>query len=116
MKILVVDDFDIARELLVESLLKENPNLIILEASTGEIALEILKQNMDVKRVILDLNLPGIKGMEVLKEIKRLYPFISVNVVSGLISSKQIERALEEGAKSVIIKPFSFDKILSLIS
>ena len=70
-RVLVIDDDEIVREVLVEHLENEGHNVIA--CSNGYRGLEIFK-NEKFDLVILDLIMPGINGLEVLKEIKRFSP------------------------------------------
>jgi DNA-binding NtrC family response regulator len=86
--LLIVDSDEAMRESLTGVL---RPDLRVLRAGTGEGALQIMEKE-DVDLMILDAQLPGISGFEVLKIIKENYPYVEVVVVS---TTKELEIAIE---------------------
>ncbi len=109
-KILVVDDEIEARRLLKESL----EDYDILLAEDGTQALEILKETRDIDLILLDIRLPDIGGIEVLKKIKKFNPFLPVVMVSALTDAPIIVEAIKKGATDFITKPL--DKQLLRLS
>lgn len=109
-KILVVDDEIEARKLLKESL----KDYDILLAEDGIQALEILKQTKDIDLILLDIRLPDIDGIEVLKRIKEFNSFLPVVMVSALTDAPIIVEAMKRGATDFITKPL--DKQLLKLS
>lgn len=79
-----------------------------VEASfSGEEAIERLQARAtDV--VLLDLMLPGVSGLEVLKRVKALYPDVKVVIVTGVDQDDVRETARRFGAAAYITKPFDF--------
>jgi len=74
---------------------------------SGEEAIEQLRQHSaDV--ILLDLVLPGLSGIEVLKRAKQLYPNANVVIVSALDQNDVRETATRYGASAYITKPFDF--------
>lgn len=69
MNILIIDDEKIYRDELTDFLTNKGYNLF--QAKNSEIGLQILHEN-DIDIVILDYNLPGITGIEVLKKLKKI--------------------------------------------
>ena len=88
-------------------------------ASSGEEAFDALNILGDIDLMVLDLTLPGISGMDVLKEMKRSFPSIPVMVVSASKQSKTAAEWLALGACEYLEKPFEvcdlLDKIQSLV-
>jgi len=79
-KILVVDDEEPVRDLLEDLFKKED--CLSIGCASGEEALSILKEEIfDV--VLLDIKLPGISGLEVLKEIRQKYTNLPVVMITG---------------------------------
>ncbi|MDD7416399.1 MAG: response regulator transcription factor, partial [Spirochaetales bacterium] len=78
LKILFVDDHVGLRDGMTQMLKNKNPDFDFLCASDYEGALETLEENSDIKIVILDLNLDGRSGLELIPEIKKLYPDIAI--------------------------------------
>src|SRR5439155_856849 len=102
-RILVVDDELGPRESL-RMLLK--PAYQITTADSGRAALEILSQiRPDV--VILDIKMPEMDGLEVLRRVKRADPTIEVVMITAYASLETVKLALTHGAFEYLIKPFS---------
>ena len=79
-------------------------------ASTGEEAIErFMRQPPDV--VLLDIRLPGISGLEVLKRARDLCPATKVIMVTGSLDEGTEETAKVYGARAYITKPFDFSEI-----
>ena len=108
-RILVVDDEDIIRESLSFILKKEG--YAVAEAENGKIAYEkLLEETFDL--VISDLEMPGMKGIQLLEEAKKLNvqaPFIIVTAYGSLDTAIT---ALRSGASDYILKPLEFDELL----
>ena len=80
-------------------------------ATSGEAALsEIEKERPDI--VVLDLKMPGMGGMEVLKEIKTRDPSIDVIILTGSVDSEIGEIALRAGATYHIVKPMDIEDLM----
>ncbi|TAL26362.1 MAG: sigma-54-dependent Fis family transcriptional regulator [Nitrospirae bacterium] len=103
-KVLVIDDDEIVREVLVEHL--ENEGYEVTACSTGYRGLEIFR-NDKFDLIILDLIMPGINGLEVLKEIKRFSPHSVVILVTAFGSIENAVDAMRAGAFDYITKPFN---------
>ena len=111
-KILVVDDESIIRENL-ERILKEE-NYSVSSMDNGTDALAIL-ENTDMDVVLLDLNLPDLSGLEVLRKAKILDPELMVIVITGYASVDSAVEALKLGAYDYIKKPFKADVIKLIV-
>ncbi|MCP3952123.1 MAG: response regulator [Desulfobacterales bacterium] len=77
----------------------------VFKADRGNRGLEILKSN-PVALVLLDMKMPGMDGMEVLKLIRRDHPEILVVVITGFATIETAIEAMKEGAYDFIPKPF----------
>jgi two-component system response regulator PilR (NtrC family) len=108
-KILVVDDEQIIRESLSFILSKEKYE--VNEAENGKIAYELLK-NTSYDLVITDLEMPEMKGIELLGEIKRMNLQTSTIVITAYGSMETAIAALRNGASDYILKPVEFDELL----
>jgi CheY-like chemotaxis protein len=81
-----------------------------ITVATGEDALKKLPMgNVDV--VLLDLRLPGMSGMDVLREIKSTYPRTAVIVVTGVGDAETVVEAMKTGAVDYITKPFAVERV-----
>ncbi len=111
-KILVVDDEPIIRENLERILSEENYE--VRSVALGKDALNILEETeMDV--LLLDLNLPDINGLEVLKEAKKLDSELMVIIITGYASVESAVKAIKLGAYDYIKKPFKADVIKLIV-
>ena len=110
--ILVVDDERSVVDLLSEDLAEEGYNCAT--APTGEKALEKLSMG-SIDAILLDLNLPGISGMDVLKEVKSICPETTVIVVTAAGDAQTAVEAMKIGAADYIIKPFELERVNSSI-
>lgn len=108
-KILVVDDEDIIRESLSFILKKEKYE--VEEAANGKIAFEMLKET-SYDLVITDLEMPQMKGIELLDEIKKMNLQTNTIVITAYGSMETAIAALRSGASDYILKPVEFDELL----
>ncbi|HEV2853127.1 MAG TPA: sigma-54 dependent transcriptional regulator [Thermoanaerobaculia bacterium] len=109
MNILIVDDEEVLQDILTVLIRKEGHTPLV--AGTGEAALTILDRE-EVDLVLLDLMLPGMHGMEVLREIRRLDPDQVVVVITAFSSIESAIEAMREGAFHYIPKPFKNEEVL----
>jgi len=109
--ILIVEDEAGPRESL-RMILK--PFYNILTASDGEQAIRIL-QAQKVDLVTLDLNMPGMMGIDVLKEIKRLKPEVEVVIITALVTLPNAQQAIQHGASDFLSKPFHVSEVITVI-
>jgi DNA-binding response OmpR family regulator len=111
-RILIVED-DVSLGKFLSRALKLK--LFAVEVSLdGEAAWETL-QNSTYDLVILDLNLPRIDGMELLKRLRKDQPALRVLVLTARNRTEDLVLALEQGADDCLIKPFSFLELLARV-
>lgn len=112
-KVLVVDDDPLQREVTSNLLRKLGYDISIV--SSGEEAVEFIRNNpQDI--VLLDMVMsPGIDGTETFKRIIELYPQQKALIISGYADSEKIEIALELGILGFVGKPLSLKSIASAI-
>ncbi len=112
MRVLIVDDHQVVRHGLKGIFADAFPELQTGEAENSQSALELLmKQGWDL--VLLDVNLPGRSGLEVLEEVKRLRPQTPVLVLSAYPEEEFAIRSLKAGASGYLNKSLSSDEILA---
>ena len=110
--ILVVDDEVGPRESL-RMILK--PIYEVHTAGNGQEALNFISEKK-VDLVTLDLKMPGISGIDVLKEIKKLQPDIDVIIVTGYGTLSNAQEIMRYGAVDFISKPFNVADIICIVS
>ena len=111
--ILVCDDEEGIREsfkLILEDL------YTLRFATNGVEALEMLKKDATPSLMLLDIKMPKLHGMEILKQIKKLKPTLPVIIVTGYQSVEMAQEAIKNGAADYIPKPFESKQILKTIS
>jgi two-component system invasion response regulator UvrY len=114
MRILIVDDHEIVRRGLKEILADEFPKLKAGEAENSRMALELAaSQQWDI--ILLDINIPGRSGLEVLEELKRLRPNTPVLVLSAYPEEEFAIRSLKLGASGYLNKSLSSDEVVSAV-
>jgi len=108
----IADDEPLMREQLRARLGEVWPELeIAAEARNGAEALEqITAQNPDL--VFLDIRMPGLDGIEVLRQARLLVPCLAVLMISTSAAGADVARALDGGACGYLIKPFRHEDVL----
>ena len=109
--ILVIDDEPGIRTVLRD--IFEDESYSVYDAGDGIEGLEILASEV-IHLVVLDVWLPNIGGIDVLKKIKEEYPEIEVIIISGHANIDLAVKAVKLGAFDFLEKPLSLDKILTL--
>jgi heterodisulfide reductase subunit A2 len=110
--ILVVDDEAIVRESIRDWL--KDAGYQVSVAESGEEALKMI-QKQDFGVMILDLRLPGINGIDVLKKAKTLKPDIKSIVITAYPTMLTQEEATKLGAIDYLVKPIFPDKLEELV-
>jgi two-component system response regulator (stage 0 sporulation protein F) len=108
-KIVIVDDQFGIRILLREVFQREGYRTF--EAANGPNAIELVKtENPDL--VLLDMKIPGMDGLEILENLKKISPDIKVIIMTAYEELDIIEEALELGALTPFTKPFDIDQLV----
>ncbi|MGA7878418.1 MAG: sigma-54 dependent transcriptional regulator [Desulfoferrobacter sp.] len=111
-KILVVDDEPIVCLSLANWLQEEN--YLAKAVQDGPSAIEAIKeQNWDI--VLLDLKMPGMDGLEVLRKIKEIAPQIVIIMMTAYASVPSSVQAMKEGAYDYIIKPLDVEELTLML-
>jgi DNA-binding NtrC family response regulator len=109
--ILIVEDEAGPRESL-RMILK--PFYDLYTAANGIDAIQLVQKH-NISLVTLDLNMPGLSGIEVLKEIKKIKPDIEVIIITALATLPNAQVGLRFGASDFISKPFHVSEVLSIV-
>ncbi len=75
-----------------------------------------LSSHNEVDVVMLDVNLPSLSGLEVLKQIRRSHAELPVIMISGFVSTENAMEAMREGAYEYLTKPFAIDKLIDTVN
>jgi two-component system invasion response regulator UvrY len=114
MKILIADDHTIFREGL-KHILTEYPDMIVAdEARNGREVLDKIWNN-DYDMVLLDISMPGMTGLEALKQLKNDRPKLPVLVLSMHPEEQYAVRALRAGASGYLTKESAPDELMTAI-
>ncbi len=111
-KLLIVDDEKSVRYSFKK--LFSGANYDIIEAGNAIEALALF-QAQQPQLVIVDIEMPGKSGLELLKELKELSPFVPVIVITAYGSGDRVIKAMKYGAYEYIEKPFEIPKLISLV-
>ncbi len=106
-KILIVDDHPLFRESLsgvLQGLELHGKNPTILLAEDAMHALTVIEENKDIDIIMADIDMPGMDGLTLLKQIKPLLPDTIIVMISGSENSIDVQHALKLGAKGFIQK------------
>lgn len=107
-KVLIVDDQNGIRVLLMEVFSSEGYNTF--QASNGKLALEIVKNDAP-DLVLLDMKIPGMDGLEILKHVKAIDRNIKVIMMTAYGELDMIKEATDLGALMHFTKPFDIDEM-----
>ncbi len=77
---------------------------------------QVVQSEEDIDLVMLDVNLPSMSGLEVLKEIRQVRDQLPVIVISGFVSTENAMEAMREGAFEYLTKPFEIDKLIDTVN
>jgi two-component system, NtrC family, nitrogen regulation response regulator NtrX len=111
--ILIIDDEDGIRNVLGDVL--QDEGFAVLRAAEGPEGLRCLKTEL-VDFIFLDVWLPGVGGLDVLRMIKEEFPEVPVVMISGHATVDIAVKAVKNGAWDFVEKPLSIDKILAVVS
>lgn len=114
-KVLIADDESSVRESLLLSISWNEFDMEVVGcASTGKEALEIAsREKIDI--AILDIRMPGINGLEVCANLRKMKENIQLIIISGYAEFSYAERAMEFGVLGYCLKPLDYDKVKKLL-
>ena len=115
MKILHADDHSLFREGLGFFLKLLDPAVVTLEASNVQAALDKLTLEAPVDLMLLDLEMPGMNGIEGFHTIRRRHPQLPVVIVSGLNDLRVIRALLDGGARGYIPKLAQSEQLMDAL-
>lgn len=112
-KILIVDDQNGIRVLLVEVFNSEGYKTF--QASNGKLALDLVKRESP-DLVLLDMKIPGMDGLDILKHIKQIDPAMKVIMMTAYGELDMIKEATDLGALMHFTKPFDIDELRVVVN
>lgn len=115
MKILVVDDHPLILEALQHLLRQLDDEVELYGASSAEAGRSLVAAHKDASLLLLDLNLPGVQGMELLSELRENFPAVPIVIISGSDRHEDIVRVIDLGAMGFIPKHSSNSVMLQAL-
>lgn len=113
-KVFIVDDHEIIREGL-KKILREEPDLVVVgEAQSGDEVLQNIK-NIDCDIMLLDMNMPGRSGLDLIGDLKNLKPMMHILVLSIHPEDKFALRTLKAGASGYLCKDTALEELVIAI-
>ena len=113
-KILVVDDSEVERVVIIDSLRKDGFT-VLAAASSDEALAQLERERPDL--LLLDVIMPGVNGLQLCRNLRRDPRFAQLPIV--LVTSKKTEAdrhwGLKQGASDYLTKPFSVDQLLTVV-
>lgn len=111
-KVVLVEDHNIVRDGIKMLLESEAGIHIVGEATNGLEALELVAMNEDVDVILSDINMPGMDGLAMIRELKESHPAIKVIILTMLDNEKYVTKAFNEGAVGYLLKNVSSDELI----
>jgi DNA-binding NtrC family response regulator len=111
--VMLVDDETAFVETMTKRL--EKRDLRIIAAYSGKEALETLKNNQNVDAIILDVKMPGMDGIETLREIKKISPLTEVIMLTAHATVESAIEGMKQGAYDYLMKPCSIDQLMEKV-
>ena len=113
LNILIVDDDPYSLILLKEYL--NSLNAEIYTATNGKKAVEICKNQM-IDLILTDILMPGMNGIDTIKSIRKNNKDVKIIVQTGFASKEKTDEIISTGADAFILKPYSKNELLYVIS
>ncbi len=114
--VIVAEDHPMFRAALVLTVSRLMPGALLIEVASHAELEKALARSGDVKLVLLDLRMPGARGLSSLVFLRGEYPEVSVAIISGGAYAESIRRARKLGASAFIPKSASIDTIAQALS
>ncbi len=115
LKLLFVDDHIGVRDAIITSLTQNKNDFEFSVATNKEESLEIIKSNSEISTVIMDLNLNGTNGLDVVSELRRIRPELQVLIYSMYNDPIHIEQALGNDVQGFISKDATIEELRKAI-
>jgi DNA-binding NarL/FixJ family response regulator len=110
--ITLVEDHNIVRNGIKELITKEPDMNIAAEARNGGEVLQMLEDGLETNLIITDINMPGIGGLKLVKEISQKHPDIRLAILSMYDQTEYITEAFKNGAHGYILKNARPDELI----
>ena len=111
-RIMIVDDDSALRMTLEEILIDEGQDVI--SAEDGYRAVELASEGQ-FALIFMDVQMPGMNGVDALIKIKEILPDCAVVMMTGFSVDALVRRALSEGALTILTKPIAFEQMIEIL-
>lgn len=113
-RVLIVEDHELIRFGLKTAFESKGVSIEILEASTGEEAINLVKNN-DLDAIILDLGLPTLNGIDTALEIKKIKNDIKIIILTSHNSESEVIDSIKAGARAYCSKDINPDRLVTIV-
>jgi len=96
--ILIVDDSTVSRMMIKTKIISMKPDWEILEAKDGDQALSVTKEHADIDYFSVDLNMPGMDGLELIEKLQDSYSSSQIALLTANIQEEIFKRSMKLGA------------------
>jgi excisionase family DNA binding protein len=114
-RVLVVDDEEPVRQMVATMLRAAGPGFEVVGAGDGAAALEELTKR-PAQLLITDLRMPGMEGIALIREARRLLPDLPVVIITGRSKEADAIEAIELGVAGYLTKPFDLQQMLRVVN
>ena len=114
MKVLIVDDEDLIRNIIKDYCINEGYSTY--EASDGIEAIDVFKKNADIDIIVLDIMMPNMNGVEVLKKLREEKVNVPVIALTADAIEGQEEKYISEGFDGYLSKPIDKTKLKVILN
>ncbi len=104
MKTLIADDHPLLRDALSQILRSLDSRVILLEAAEGDAVRRLVQEHPDLDLLLLDLCLPGVRGLDLFLELRRQQPTLPIVAISGIEDPVTVKAVLAGGGMGYIPK------------
>ena len=115
MRVLLADDHNLVRDALKSYVERLEPTAEVLTAESLSEAVSVAERSAVLDLVILDLRMPGMNGLQGLREMRALLPAVPVVIMSGGANQEDVRAALDLGARGFLPKTLSGPALVSAI-
>ncbi|MCK5285416.1 MAG: response regulator transcription factor [Alphaproteobacteria bacterium] len=115
MKLLLADDHTLFKDALVQYIVRADPDAKVSLAKDLPEAIVIMENDPDHDLILLDLKMPGMHGMEGLKQVREKFPDVPVALITGVAEKEDVDAAMELGAIGYFPKTLSGKALLKAI-
>ncbi len=114
LKALVIDDEQALREIICEVL--KHMQIETVPVASGQKAIEFFETDgQDVNLIFLDVNMPGMNGIETYKQIRRHVPEHPIVFMSGYDAREEVDALKPEAPYTFLKKPFSMSQLMQTV-